>query len=562
MKGIQDTSNLTYRQLMGNGLRYTIPHFQRDYTWDTEQWDDLWFDILALQNNFESEHYMGYLVLQTADNKKFSVIDGQQRITTLSIVTLAVLKCLQNLVEAGTESDNNKRRIEALRNSYIGYIDPVTLISDNKLKLNRNGNAYYVQHLTLLKDLPLRGINQAERQLRSCFEWFYLRIKKSYTTGQALAQLIDLIADKLFFTRITVTDEFNAFRVFETLNARGVQLSSADLLKNYLFSIVDEDNSNHSELEALETLWSDILDTLASEKLEDYLRYYWNSKNKFVRKNELFKTIKRSIAGKSDAFALVRELHANAEIYMALQEPENERWRNKDELRSRLKELKLFRIRQVFSLFLSGYRSLPENKFEELVKTCAVISFRYNVIGGKNPNEQEIIYNAAAIRLSAEKAFSPLLLQEAYIQDNDFVADFKSKTFRSSGSNHKTVKYILAKIEKYLSGSEIDTDSEIYSVEHILPESADTSWGTFSHPEIERSVYRLGNLTLLEKSLNKKAGSNSYQQKKMVYRESKITLANQIPEHYEEWSEDAVASRQNMLASAAKSIWRIDFDKK
>ena len=70
MKGIQDTSSKTYRQLMGNGLRYEIPKFQRDYTWEAEHWDDLWQDIMGLLSNEDTEHYMGYLVLQTSNSKE------------------------------------------------------------------------------------------------------------------------------------------------------------------------------------------------------------------------------------------------------------------------------------------------------------------------------------------------------------------------------------------------------------------------------------------------------------------------------------------------------------
>tara|TARA_R110002126_G_scaffold181187_5_gene330064 strand:+ start:13525 stop:13755 length:231 start_codon:yes stop_codon:yes gene_type:complete len=69
MKGIQDTSNDTYRKLMGNGLKYVIPKFQRDYSWESENWDDLWQDIELIRNDEENEHYMGYLVLQTTDTK-------------------------------------------------------------------------------------------------------------------------------------------------------------------------------------------------------------------------------------------------------------------------------------------------------------------------------------------------------------------------------------------------------------------------------------------------------------------------------------------------------------
>lgn len=71
MTGIIDTSSSTFRQIMGNGIRYEIPKFQRDYSWDSEQWTDLWDDILALLRSEENEHYLGYLVMQTADNKVF-----------------------------------------------------------------------------------------------------------------------------------------------------------------------------------------------------------------------------------------------------------------------------------------------------------------------------------------------------------------------------------------------------------------------------------------------------------------------------------------------------------
>ena len=92
MKGIQDTSSQTFRQLLGNGLTYLIPKFQRDYSWESQHWDDLWQDMQVVLSGDEPGHYMGYLVLQTEDNKTFRVIDGQQRMTTLSLLVLGVLK--------------------------------------------------------------------------------------------------------------------------------------------------------------------------------------------------------------------------------------------------------------------------------------------------------------------------------------------------------------------------------------------------------------------------------------------------------------------------------------
>ncbi|MGZ8214367.1 MAG: DUF262 domain-containing protein, partial [Methylosarcina sp.] len=76
------TENITYRKLISNGLTYRIPRFQRDYSWTEEEWEDLWADIMGtIQPGGESAHYMGYLVLQSQDEKSYDVIDGQQRLT-------------------------------------------------------------------------------------------------------------------------------------------------------------------------------------------------------------------------------------------------------------------------------------------------------------------------------------------------------------------------------------------------------------------------------------------------------------------------------------------------
>ena len=140
-----NTTNSTFRQLFGNGLSYRVPPFQRDYSWTEDEWDDLWQDILGLfEEAGESSHYMGYLVLQSSDNKHFDIIDGQQRMTTISVMILAALGHLQELVVAGLDADNNAKRKEQLQNSYIGYLDPVSLIPRSKLELNRHNNRFAV----------------------------------------------------------------------------------------------------------------------------------------------------------------------------------------------------------------------------------------------------------------------------------------------------------------------------------------------------------------------------------------------------------------------------------
>jgi len=556
MKGIQGTSSKTYRQLMGNGLRYEIPKFQRDYTWDSEQWDDLWQDIKLLLSNEENEHYMGYLVLQTSDNKNFIVIDGQQRLTTLSIIILATLKCLKELAENGIDSDKNILRKDNLQNSYIGYINPVTLISNNKLKLNRNSDDYYKQHLVLLRDLPLRKTSTSEKHMRECQIWYYERIRKEFDNGEKLAAFIDEIVDKLFFTVIEVTDQINAFKVFETLNARGVQLSASDLLKNYLFSVVDETKPHISEIEELENIWVSIVGKLGEQKFEDYLRYYWNSEHKTVGKKNLFKTIKTVITTKEQVFELVRNLKDNADLFIALQNPEDEFWKDQPEIKQFLKDLKLFQIRQTNSLLMAGFKYLEPKGFKYLAKICSVISFRYNIIGGLNPNAQEDVYNSVALQIFLNKQFSVQDFQPIYVSDSNFENDFSTKDFKSTTRNHKIVKYILSKIEEKEFKNEIIPDSDLFTIEHILPESADENWGDFTNEEISRSIYRIGNLALLEKKLNREADTKKYLDKTSLYRLSKCLLTQSIPDNFDSWNEDKISARQKELAKNAKSLFK------
>ena len=201
-----NTKNDTYRKLMGNGLTYRIPRFQRDYSWTEDEWEDLWADILGtIKLGGEPAHYMGYLVLQSSDDKTFDVIDGQQRLTTLSLIVLTTLKNLQRLIDEQNDADRNKRRLDQIRQTYIGYLDPVTLVSQSKLSLNRNNDNYYQTYIVTLERLPQRGFRASEHGLRKAFEWYEKRVREyvrqagDRDEGKTLAQLVDTMSDRLFY---------------------------------------------------------------------------------------------------------------------------------------------------------------------------------------------------------------------------------------------------------------------------------------------------------------------------------------------------------------------------
>ncbi len=125
------------------------------------------------------------------------------------------------------------------------------------------------------------------------------------------------ICNKLFFTVITLDNELNAFKVFETLNARGLQLSETDLVKNYIFNFLADD-FNKYEINELDTRWNKIVGKLGNCSLLTYLRAFWNSKYSFVRKNQLYKTIKDKISNKAQVYELIQELEENIDNYIKL----------------------------------------------------------------------------------------------------------------------------------------------------------------------------------------------------------------------------------------------------
>lgn len=561
------TENNTYRKLIGNGLTYRIPRFQRDYSWTEEEWDDLWSDILGVvQDGGELAHYMGYLVLQSQDEKSFDVIDGQQRLTTLSLIVLAVLKNLQRLIDEGRNPDHNRQRLDQIRSTYVGYLDPVTLTTRSKLTLNRNNDSYFQTYLVPLGHLPQRGFRASEHSLRKAFEWYDKRVrdyvkKQAGDEGVALASLLETMSDRLFFTVISVTDELNAYKVFETLNARGVRLSSTDLLKNYLFSVLSKSHQHAHEMQVLEDRWESMVSRLGSESFPDFLRSHWNSRKTFVRQSDLFKTIRQRVTDRAAVFELLRGMDQDMDTYLALTHPEASHWNAT--LKSQAQQLRMFRVRQPFPLILAAQRALPPDQFAKVLRGCVVIALRYNVIGNQPTHEQERVYYAAAQKIQADsmtRASDVLVcLQEIYPRDESFKAMFADKVIRTTDArNNRVVRYILCELERQHSGQDYEFDSDAFNIEHVLPQNPQEGWEKFSDEDVDAMVYRIGNMALLTKGANKTIGNAAYAVKRPALLSSGFGLTRQLAADNEVWTPERIAARQKALAKLAVSVWRID----
>ena len=336
MQGLQNTSNQYFREIVGNGVRLEVPRFQRDYAWERHHWADLWEDIEIAQSE-GAYHYLGFVVLQRRGDNHYAVIDGQQRLTTLSLLVVGAMRVI--LAKGGPDA---AARADVLRASFIGRRDLVTLATSNKLSLNRNNDSFYRTYLTELTPPPKTGLRASERALAEAADFFEARLR-GLEDGAAVARTIEFVAGHLFFTVITVTEELNAYRVFETLNARGVQLSAADLLKNYLFSVVDRGDSHSTRLDDLEEHWSRILEQLGKDSLLDFLRTFWNSHYGQVRAPQLYRTIRSTITEPGAVFELLRALDASVQAYVALRDPNHELWERQPEIARHLSTLKLLR---------------------------------------------------------------------------------------------------------------------------------------------------------------------------------------------------------------------------
>lgn len=561
-----NTENRTYRQLLGNGLTYRIPRFQRDYSWSEEEWEDLWADIQnTLPADGEPAHYMGYLVLQTADNRIYEVIDGQQRLTTISLIVLAAMRLLGKFADEGKNTDNNRVRLDQLRATYIGYLDPVSLTTRNKLSLNRNNDSYYRDYLVALADhLPQRGFPASTHAMRKGFEWFERRLREQIKgvadPGMALAQFVETISDKLFLTVITVADQLNAYKVFETLNARGVRLSATDLLKNYLFSVLARGDEAAHEMDELERRWEAMVGRLGSESFPDFLRMHWNSRQSFARQTELFKVVRGRIQAREAVFALLREMDEDIDTYLSLTQPEGGQWI--PAWKQSAQELRMFSVRQPYPMLMAAKRSLTDADFGDLLRVTVIIAFRYNVIGAQHTGEQERVYHAAAMQLHNSEAtnLAQVLatLRQVYPGDDAFKGDFAEKVIKTTQSrNAKIVRYILCKLEKQAGGIDFDADSPNYTIEHVLPQSPEAGWDAFNDRDLETFVYRLANMAMLEAGKNKDIGNRPYAEKRPVLLQSSLYLTKKLAEDNDDWLPERLAARQRQLANLATTVWRI-----
>lgn len=547
---------------------YRVPKYQRDYSWNKDQWEELWQDILSVstyapEEDRESSHYLGYIVIKKTDSQSgegilnYDIIDGQQRIATLSLLTLAVIKVLEDL-------GHNTPAIN-LRQKYIGLIETKTGAPKNKLVLNINNESYYKNRLSILRDWEqVHPDRPSNKLLKKAFDFFLNKIEENNdlkNNEDALVDLIEITLNKVIFTEMTVLNEEKAYKLFETLNARGVQLSAVDLLKNYLFSLAVNDD----DLETMEDIWGNLYTTCKTDKqFKDFVRYHWNSEYKYSNQKDLFKNIKKEIKV-HNVFDFVRNLQSSVEtfaLFSNLKTPDLAEWNNDKEFREKFEEIDFLGATQPYSFLVAMKRRFISNQnregkdfkaFKKIIHWVNVLTFRLSKIGDINPNEVETFYKTMLAKHKDKpleeirRRFSEFLPSDVLFKTALLEKQFDKK-------NETLAKYILAEMEFYKNGARIHYKDSNVSLEHIeAVKSRKVRQGDVKH------FKRLGNLCLLETKANQEI-SNAYDAKNNAYKASTYELTSSIcleENGLLDWSDEKIEARTKELARLAVEIWKI-----
>ena len=553
-------TNQTFGGLFSNGVKYNIPKFQRDYAWELEQWEDLWNDIKHLGD--EEQHYMGYIVLQKKKENEYEVIDGQQRLITISLIIVAAMRKIQDFIDNGVEVEANEKRLTVYREHLIGELDTIILTVENKLSLNRNNHRNFRKISSTMKAVQEIRMSRTNILLNKAFDFFLKLIPA--TSGQEIAKFVKVITTQLIFTTIVTENNVDAYKLFESLNARGVQLSTPDLLKNYIFSTLTmNDDVSDTTLDILDEDWATIISQLGEGNFADFVLYHHKTQNELMSKRGLFKSIKNIITIPKTANAYLSSLSTYASIYSALLKPSDEYWRiyeqERKEIVHYLDVLMLFDMKQPFSILMVVIADNFSNaEIAKTMKYFYILSVRYNIICKLSPREQDIAYNKIAMKI-----FNKELTRASHIKNCD---EFKKlypndDTFRNSFEFYrlpsrrasKKIRFLLAEIENSF-GKKLNYHN--YSLEHICPYNPNEDWQKEFGDGIYEVADRLGNMVILENDDLKRA---SFIDKKKAYLQTDLRLANKVAE-YESWDLATLNLYQSWLAEQAVKTWRVDYE--
>ncbi|MBL7881281.1 MULTISPECIES: DUF262 domain-containing protein [Elizabethkingia] len=571
---------------------YVVPDYQREYVWTEVQINQLLEDIYEeFDFNPNKEYFIGSTVVFKNNDGFYELIDGQQRTTSIFLIICAFKKLYR---EREIDTDTIERMIKDKTVNSLG--DSVDCY---KLELQYKDSSNILSKIANNLERPENLTGSAER-LYNAYENVISFLKNRFKEDEDPVQLKKFfvyIFRKLKFIQIETPEINDALKIFETINERGVGLNPMDLLKNLLFRQV-----NRNDFNSLKDKWKTLIKLLEknNEKPLRFLRYFIMSNYKvnnqrgeeIIREEEIYKWFIRpeNVAQcnyEKEPFEFVELLLENATCYINFFKGLNKDG-SKNVYLDNISKLGGGAFKQHLILLLAG-RNLPQDLFNHFAKQIETLVFYYFIT--KEPTKEFErnfskwaksvlrIKNREELNNFVKENIQPVITSK----ENEYRLYFTET--RQNNLQQYRIRYILAKIAQYLDqerlGSYIPQVLDNYitkgvEIEHILPFNPTESLRNEIGEEYDDLKIRLGNLTLLEKTMNIVVGNDFFSKKVIEYSKSPFYISKSIAgldtiginssvtrlnlklRSYEYWNKETIIDRQNLLYELSKDIWKIE----
>lgn len=533
-------SETNFQSLIEGTKQYIVPLFQRPYSWDKKQWQDLLLDLNDLyENESTNTHFIGSIVTMPTLSKPENVtpyllIDGQQRLTTIFILLIL----LRDIAKADGKRLADKIQDTLLTNQYVDGLEHFKL-----LPTQQDRDAF----LGLIEN---KEVAQKNSSIIDCYHFFKKGIRDLESE-----KLNQVIANRLSVVSIVLERDDNPYIVFESLNAKGRSLTQADLIRNYFFMKIDL-----SQQDAIyNKYWLPMQESLG-ENLTEFMRHYLASDGVIVKTNEVYLVLKNKVDRHKDALAELNRIKQFADFYAKIVNPEME---NNTIVKQNLLRIKRLDFTVVYPFLLNCYfdfdsGKLSANDFVDVLKILENFLIRRLVCNipthGLNKILPLLYHNALNQVSSFTEGLKICLQSQNYPKDGEFRKNLIESASYSGDKQVKT-RLILETLENSFNHKEKPSFENV-SIEHIMPQTITNEWelelGEAWQQDHDLYLNTLGNLTLT--AYNSELSNKSFSNKKERFKKSNFSL-NAYFDTVEKWDKIAIEQRADFLAEKVLGIW-------
>jgi hypothetical protein len=534
--------------------RLEVPPNQRDYSWTDQEVTQLFRDFAKAKGD-EGPYFLGTIVTIPHEDGSLEVVDGQQRLATSAILLAAIRDYLIGREETVL--------VESIDNEFLTSIDRAKRHRVAQLKLNLDDNDLFNR---LVVGESNGGVSEPIREshqlLLSAREEARRHVRRVVAPlderehGDFLNGWVSFIEHRALVVLLKVPDKTNAYKMFETLNDRGLRTSQADLIKNHLFW------RSGDRFAEVQSRWSYMRGALETSDEEDitFLRHALIVLRGPIREADVYDEVQDIAKSEQTTVSFATTLENLANTYVATFNPEHERWNTyPDSTRRAIEVFNLLGIRPMRPLILAVAARLSKKETTRAYKLMISIGVRLLIASSTRSGSVEIPLANAARDVSEGTIETAAQLKDALVTLTPTDQEFRSAFEHARVSNARLARYYLRSLEMTAKSESQpwfvpQNDGQVINLEHVLPKKPEGDWSTFSEDDARQKTTRLGNLALLRASDNSDLKSKTFADKKPIYAGSPYVLTSQIAD-LEQWTPGTIDARQKQLAKLAVKTW-------